>query len=71
MKVKTKTNSLGTLIERLELIAQDTRKEFEYDKSTGLWAWLDRNREYDKHGGFKTRLAALMDAVEPYTDEDL
>lgn len=53
----------------MEQIATDTKKEFAYDKSTGLWAWFDKD-ESDRvdvwHGGHKTRFDALTEAVEPY-----
>lgn len=60
------TNKLNIkLLEQMELIAVDTRKAFAYNKSTGLWAWYDRN-DTQYHNGFATRFAALVDAVEPY-----
>jgi hypothetical protein len=57
-------------IEAWELIAQDTKKEFLYFKETGKWAWCNRGEEEsDYYDDFPTRLDALFDAVEPYTEE--
>jgi hypothetical protein len=54
-------------LEEMELIAMDTKKEFVYDKHKGEWLWGNRGDVYqDYFGGFKTRLEALKDAVEPY-----
>ena len=55
-----------TAQETMELIAHDTRKEFSYNKASGLWAWHNRGENSDSHGGFSTRLGALIDATEPY-----
>lgn len=60
-------------IERAEQIAEDVKKTFIYVKSTGTWAWVDNDEieiPESYHCGFKTRLDALMDAVEPYLDGD-
>lgn len=66
----TKTNSMGAMLEQMELIAVDTRKQFYYDKASGLWSWYNRdeNTPDGYHNGFATRFKALMDAVEPYMD---
>jgi hypothetical protein len=54
-------------LEELELVAMDTKKVFMYDKHTGGWFWGNRGDEPENWvGGFKTRLEALKDAVEPY-----
>jgi hypothetical protein len=53
----------------MELVADDTRKAFSYDKGTGYWAWFNRGEEPDYHGGFATRLDALRDAVAPYMED--
>ena len=58
-----------TELERMELVADDTRKAFSYDKGTGYWAWFNRGEEPDYHGGFATRLDALRDAVAPYMED--
>ena len=55
-------------IERHELIAVDTHKAFSYDKSTGFWSWYDRDEPETLYGVFNSRLEALIDAVEPYTE---
>ena len=59
-------------LESLEQIAQDTGKEFAYDIHAGSWSWFDRDERDNSecwHGGFKSRLDALKDAIEPYLDE--
>jgi len=54
-------------IERMMQIAQDIKKRFAYDKSSGLWFWCDRDEENDPMAEpFSTFLDALKDAVEPY-----
>lgn len=53
-------------------VSHDTKKAYDYDKSSGLWAWGDKD-EYDPdnwHAGFDTFIDALNDAVEPYFNED-
>lgn len=57
-------------IENLELIANDTRKEFIYLKHEGKWYWQDRGSVEDtnRHGPYDTRYLALADAVEPYLE---
>ena len=57
-------------MEQLEQIAFDIKKEFDYDKGTGKWAWYDRGERCVLHGGFDTRFDALWDAVEPYLVSD-
>lgn len=60
-------------IEWAEKVAADTKKQFAYNKHTGEWSWFDScdaNYTENWHSGFPTRLAALMDAVEPYLSDD-
>lgn len=52
-------------LERYEQIAKDIKKEFHYEKSTGLWHWSDRDKEFWSDD-FNSRFDALKDAVEPY-----
>ena len=54
-------------------VAQDTKKDFAYDKSQGTWSWFDRSEKYHSeshHTGFTTFYEALEDAVEPYFQEE-
>ena len=59
------------LLERMEQIAVDIKKVFSYSKTSGKWAWVDRDEADNPnpeayHGDFDTRLEALKDAVDPY-----
>lgn len=54
-------------LERYEQIAADTKKEFLYNKHTGRWGWCNRDDGgVPTSTGFHSRLAALLDAIEPY-----
>lgn len=58
-------------VERLMQIARDIKKEFTYNKSSGVWYWYDRGEETDEmNGPFPTFLHALHDATSPYTEPD-
>jgi hypothetical protein len=57
------------LLERMEVVAQDTRKVFVYDKNSGLWGWRNKYDAELTQSNFKTRVDALIDAVQPYFDE--
>jgi hypothetical protein len=58
-------------VERWERIAQDTKKEFVYDKHAGTWYWHDRgDGGVPEATGFATRREALLDAIGPYLEED-
>ena len=62
---------LEDTLERYEQIAADIKKEFLHDKHTGHWSWCDRgDGGVPRATGFPTRLAALLDAIEPYLDSD-
>lgn len=65
------TTLIGDRLELMETIAEDTHKEFHYDKHSGTWSWCNRGDSIDEwHHGFRNRLSALYDAVEPYLSED-
>lgn len=56
-------------LERLEQVAEDTKKVFSYNKHDGTWSWYDRDEAFNMdagHHGFATRFLALLDAIEPY-----
>jgi hypothetical protein len=63
-------------LDRLEYVGrvcEDVRKEFAYDKSAGTWSWFDRDEAENVaawHTGFETRWDAMLDAAEPYLDEE-
>lgn len=56
-------------LEQMMLIAQDTKKEFVYVKDQGVWNWHSRGGS-DVYGPFDSFLSALIDAVEPYMNDD-
>lgn len=60
-------------LERIHQVFADLKKHLAYDKGTGTWSWVDRD-EVDSieayHGGFTTALAAMVDATEPYLEDD-
>lgn len=57
-------------LEKYERIVQDTKKNIFYDKHVGKWYWCDGDAtEYNRDNGFDTRLDAVLDAIEPYLDE--
>lgn len=61
-------------LEKLMIIAKDIKKDFSYDKSTGLWHWFDEDEEHllnAYHGPYETFIKALEDATEPYTSEEI
>ena len=65
----------GTLkwIDRAMEIAHDVKKEFAYCKSSGTWAWFDRDEVENSdawHGDHASFCDALFDAVHPYLDPD-
>ena len=63
---------LGAVDRAIE-IADDVKKDFAYDKSTGKWAWYDRDEADNPvafHGQFDSFCDALFDAVEPYLEPD-
>lgn len=56
-------------LERIFNVFYDIRKILSYNKSTGQWAWVDRDEQDNLeayHNGFKTAFEAMQDAVEPY-----
>jgi len=61
-------------LETMMSLAQDTKKEFSYDKTEGQWYWHSRTSyscpcpkvEIEKYGPFNTFAEAVYDAVEPY-----
>ena len=58
-------------LERYERIAQDTKKEFSYDKHAGTWYWHDRDAGgVPEATGFPTRMEALIDAIGPYLEDE-
>ncbi len=59
-----------TELDRLEQIAQDTKKECVYNKHTGKWGWRDRDAPEACVFTFDTRLEALRDAVAPYLEDE-
>lgn len=50
-------------------VAEDTKKLFRFDKHTGTWSWYNK-AEHEGHGPFPTFFAAVVDATEPYFNED-
>jgi hypothetical protein len=59
-------------LERYMQIAEDTKKEFVYEKATGKWCWYNRSDPVsgrDCSRRFNTFWAAICDAVSPYVDE--
>jgi len=71
----TKPEFIGReYLERQMQVAEDIKKAFAYDKSTGKWFWCDRDETNNldaHHGPFDSFLDALEDAVAPYNvDED-
>ena len=55
------------LLDEMELLAMDTKKEFHYEKLTGKWGWCDRGEDIMDYGFIHdTRLHALRDAVAPH-----
>lgn len=62
-----------TKLEHYEQIAHDTRKIFYYDHHSGEWGWADKDDEDDAEAftyGFATRLDALVDAIDPYINNE-
>ena len=57
-------------LEAKMLIAKDTKKEFDYNKSSGEWFWSNRGEGNYPTGPFPTFYQALCDAVEPYETGD-
>jgi hypothetical protein len=60
-------------IEKLWRIADNIKKDFRYAKSTDSWWWFDRDKPNDgdaRHGPFPTIVAALIDATEPYVNNE-
>ena len=55
-------------IEQWMRIAQDTKKEFHFSKSSQQWYWINRDEEDGFHGPFMFFDAALYDAVKPYLE---
>jgi hypothetical protein len=56
-------------IEYMMRVAQDTKKDFSFDKAQGKWFWFDRDERNNAdayHGPFDRFASALADAVEPY-----
>lgn len=67
------TDATTLLVERMELIAQDTKKVFSYARHSGTWSWANKDEADDLeswHDGFGTRYDALVDAVEPYMEDE-
>jgi len=53
-------------LEEMARMANETKKEFTFHKSSGLWYWYNRGDEETLNGPFKTYLEVLADAVKPY-----
>lgn len=70
------TNAQSITTEDLEArmqVMEDTKKRVSYFKFTGKWAWFDRADEGDLdnyHEGFDTAWEAILDATEPYFEDD-
>lgn len=59
-------------IERIFSVFHDTKKTLHYLKGDG-WAWSDSDEsgcQQAWQAGFTTAWAAMLDAVEPYLEDD-
>lgn len=76
MNTQSTTAAAAISAERLEYVSricEDARKEFAYDKHTGSWAWFDRDEAENVsawHTGFETRWAAMLEAADPYIEDE-
>jgi hypothetical protein len=60
-------------IEKLWRIADNTKKQFRFLKDRDCWCWYDRDSADNpdaSHGPFKTIIEALVDATEPYVNNE-
>jgi len=60
-------------IEKLWRIADNTKKQFRFLKDRDCWCWYDRDSADNpdaSHGPFKTIIEALIDATEPYVNNE-
>lgn len=60
-------------LERRMQVFHDTGKVHGYSKHTGKWGWCDRDVMNDLdnwHDGFDTFWEAILDATDPYFEED-
>jgi hypothetical protein len=61
-------------LERYMRLAQDTKKEFSFNKSDGKWYWFNQSFQGGETGWqsepFDSFWECLLDAVAPYLSEE-